>query len=86
MENLVARCLDHKPILTSCYSRNYAQVKRGKRFKFKASWNLEAESHTQVEQLWNNVSIKVILLTDFRTSSQNVELVLKGGVPQPKET
>lgn len=37
VENLVARCSNHKPILTSCYSQVYTQVKRKKISRFEAS-------------------------------------------------
>lgn len=46
VENLVARCSDHKPLLTSCYSQGYTQVRRKKIFYFEASWNLEKDCKT----------------------------------------
>lgn len=49
VENLVARCSHHRPILAFCDNQAHDKVVKKRLFRYKASWNLEKDCRNQVD-------------------------------------
>lgn len=54
VENLVSRCLNHKPFLVSCTNQAYGRDRRRKLFRFEASWNMEEDFGARIKNFWKN--------------------------------
>lgn len=52
VEAMVARSLDHKPILLSCRLKNFQGGRKRKLFRYEGYWNMEEECSKDVGHYW----------------------------------
>lgn len=59
VETLVARCLDHKPLLACCGHLGTGLKRRAKLFRYETWWDLEKSFKERVDQLWRSHGVSL---------------------------